>query len=311
MKKRLSIAACPSYEPALVRDAVARHFELAGGIGSLIKRGDKVLIKPNLIAPRPAEQASLTHPAVIVETARLLADFGARVTVGDSPAWSTAEHCIDVLGATEHLKSIGARVCTLSNPVKTRVPCADTRVGLSRTALEADAIINLPKLKAHQQMVLTAAFKNMYGAICGKKKAWWHYKRGENQDVFAELVLGVYQRLTPVYTIIDAVTVMEGKGPLSGRPRETGFIVAGRSAAGCELLCAELLGYAKDELPMLRAWEKFAGPAELNDFELCGDELEPLRVSGFGRSEIVPVSFSLPRIFRSIIKQMIMTSKKQ
>lgn len=310
MKERLSIAVCSSYEPALVREALARHFELAGGIGSLVSYGDNVLLKPNLIAPRPAEQASLTHPAVIVETARLLRDFGAKVTIADSPAWSTAEHCIDVLGITQQLAALNARVCTLNEPVKTLVPYANTRVGLGRAALEADAIINLPKLKAHQQMVLTASFKNLYGAICGKKKAWWHYKRGENQEIFADLILGIHRRLAPVFTIIDAVSVMEGRGPLSGTPRDAGFTVAGRSAAGCELLCAELLGYDKNEIPMLRAWQRCEGALELDDFELCGDDPEPLRINDFQRAEIVPVSFSLPRIVRSVVKQLLIKSCK-
>ncbi|MEN6333916.1 MAG: DUF362 domain-containing protein, partial [Phycisphaerales bacterium] len=76
---KVALIHCPNYEPARVAQAIERQIDLLGGIGAFVKRGDSVLIKPNFIAPRSHHHsAAQTHPAVILEVARLLKDYGAK-----------------------------------------------------------------------------------------------------------------------------------------------------------------------------------------------------------------------------------------
>jgi len=85
MEATVAVVRCEGYEPGLVGEAVERQFELLGGIERFVKRGDRVLIKPNFISPRSRRHATQTHPAVVVAVARALKDAGAKPFVGDSP----------------------------------------------------------------------------------------------------------------------------------------------------------------------------------------------------------------------------------
>jgi uncharacterized protein (DUF362 family) len=69
------LSRCSDYSPPGIAEALQRQFELLGGLEKFIKAGDTVLLKPNFIAPRSRRHATQTHPAVILETARLLKDF--------------------------------------------------------------------------------------------------------------------------------------------------------------------------------------------------------------------------------------------
>ena len=187
---------CEDYEPARVGDAVRRQWELLGGVETFIKRGDTVLLKPNFIAPRShRHSAAQTHPAVILETARLLKDYGAKPFVADSPAWANVAVCARVLGLTEPLRRLGVPIRQLNAPRNCRLAPGGPKVGISAAALDADVIVNLPKFKTHQQMVATFAVKNMFGCVSGKRKALWHFRKGNTTSEFAGLLVGVCQYL--------------------------------------------------------------------------------------------------------------------
>ncbi len=180
---KVALVRCEDYEPARVGDAVRRQWELLGGVETFIQRGDTVLLKPNFIAPRShRHSAAQTHPAVILETARLLKDYGARPFVADSPAWTNAAVCARVLGLTEPLRRLGVPIRQLNAPRMCRLAPGGPKVGISAAALDADVIVNLPKFKTHQQMVATFAVKNMFGCVSGKRKALWHFRKGNTAE---------------------------------------------------------------------------------------------------------------------------------
>jgi uncharacterized protein (DUF362 family) len=118
IKPIVALTHCTEYKESFLAEAIARQFELLGGIGQFIKKGDKVLLKPNFIAPKPRHCATQTDPAVIIETARILKDFGARPFVGDSPAWGDVFKCVNMLGLDEPLKKLDVPIRQLDKPVK-------------------------------------------------------------------------------------------------------------------------------------------------------------------------------------------------
>jgi uncharacterized protein (DUF362 family) len=117
----VSLTRCIDYGQGRVRAAIERQFEVLGGLGRFVKRGDRVLLKPNFIAPRCRRWATQTDPAVIVEAAKLLIDFGARPFVGDSPAWSNVFSCVRALKLEGALKSLSVPVKQLGTPRKCQV----------------------------------------------------------------------------------------------------------------------------------------------------------------------------------------------
>lgn len=294
---------CDCYDPPQVHSAIRMLFECLGGTRRFFQKGHRVLIKPNLIVPKPPDVPAQTHPEVIYAVAQMVKEAGAIPMIGDSPAWGTTAGCLKALGIERRLGELGAEIVSLNQPV--RMTIAGANVGVSRIALEADAIINVPKLKAHQQLGASFAFKNMYGCVCGlagKEKAYWHFARGKEVESFCRMIIGIYQKLAPALNIIDGVVGMEGQGPISGHPRQVGYLIAGADPAACERVCCDLIGFDAADLPLLTTAEKM-GFGRSSDGAIVGDAFEKPACPGFKAAVQTPLRFSFPHICKSIAKQ--------
>ncbi len=233
-----------SYEEAVVRSAIAGAIGKLGGWGRFVRRGDRVLVKPNCITGAPPEQPAQTHPAMILEVCRQLRDHGARPFVGDSPAWGSLAGNLRQLGVLEELRRLDVPVVEFRDPVRAENPRGRVfhRLTVDRAALEADAIVNLPKLKAHRQLLLTAVIKNMFGCVSGRRKAWWHVKAGGYENYFGLMLVETFEMLRPAVSILDAVVAMEGNGPARGTPRPMNLVLASADGPAAERVAADLVG---------------------------------------------------------------------
>ena len=304
----VALVRCEDYEPARVSDAVRRQFELLGGVDAFAKRGDRVLLKPNFIAPRSHHRsAAQTHPAVILEVARLLKDCGTKPFVADSPAWTNTANCARVLELTEPLEKLGVPIRQLDAPRKVRLGPGLPRVGISSAALDADVIINLPKFKAHQQLGATFAVKNMFGCVSGKHKALWHFRKGDTAEQFSELLLGIYQYLHPALTIIDGIVAMEGQGPIRGDSKPLGWLIGGTDPIACEMVCSRLIDLKPEQLPIVQTAKKLGfGCADMSRIEILGDPLPTKPCADFAPAHLVPIKFTFGRICRSVARQILL-----
>ncbi len=299
---------CQQYLPGSVRNALIKQFELLGGLRRFVCPGQTVLIKPNFIAPLPAESAAITHPVIITELARILKDFGARPFVGDSPAWGNMQSCAKISGLDKNLQKIGVGVKQLGKAEIVKLPESGLKIGISKKAIDADVIINLPKFKAHQQITATFAVKNMFGCVSGKAKALWHFRIGHDIQKFCRMLVEVYQTLAPALTIIDAVVAMDQKGPISGRARELGFIISSSDPVAIELICCELINLNPDLLPIVQAARAMNfGCFDRKMITVTGDaDFQPC--SNFEIPQLIPLRFTLPRIIKSISKQILLVA---
>jgi uncharacterized protein (DUF362 family) len=304
----VSLTRCIDYKETDVEQAIAQQFSLLGGIERFVKRGDIVLLKPNFIAPKPRHCATQTDPAIIIAIAKLLKDFGCKPFVGDSPAWANVFACAKTLDLEAPLKKLDVPIRQLNKPVKRQI--AGVNVGISSLALDADVIINLPKFKSHQQLVATFAVKNMFGCVSGKWKAYWHFAKGGNETKFCEFLIEIYKHLAPALTIIDAVIVMDGPGPINGRARPLGWLIGGTDPIACEIVCSRLINLDPNTLPIFRTAKKAGfGNSNPGSIEIAGDPLPENVCDDFMPAVPIPIRFSLPRVCKSICKQIILLAK--
>jgi len=305
---KVVLTGCCDYSFANVSAALQRHFELLEGLGKFVKPSDRVLLKPNFIVPKSRRNAAQTDPAVIIETAKLLLDFGAKPFVADSPAWSNTFNCVKKLKLDEPLRKLGVPVKQLDSPRKILI--GNTKVSVSSLALDADVIINLAKLKTHRQMVATFAVKNMFGTVAGKQKAYWHFAKGKTRESFAEFLIEIYRFLNPSLTIVDAVTAMEGPGPINGSPRPLGVILSSTDPIACETVCAKLINLAPMEVPIIKAAKEMRfGCCDLNNISIEGDNINEYICTDFVIPPQIPIRFSLPHVCKSIAKQIFLLAK--
>jgi uncharacterized protein (DUF362 family) len=296
------------YQDTVIEQAIARQFDLLGGIDSFVSRGDKVLIKPNLIAARPPSDAVQTDPAVILAVAKLLKESGAKPFVADSPAWKNTAACLNVLGIDKSLKKLDVPFTDMNNPKRQKI--AGSHLGISTVALNADKIVNLPKLKAHQQLGATFAIKNMFGCVCGKEKAFRHFSHGRSHEKFSAMLIEIYKLLSPAITIVDGVIAMEGMGPLSGQPKEVGFIIGSSDPIACEMICCDIVNFDPKDMPIIQqAIKTNFGCSSIDNIEVVGDSYEHHKCTDFKPAIQTPLYFTFPRICKSIIKQLILLAK--
>lgn len=307
---KVALIRCSDYSQRQISDSSTRQFELLGGLSKFVSRGDSVLLKPNFIAPRSHRHAAQTHPAVIIEIARLLKDFGARPFVGDSPAWSNVFTCVKALKLEEDLKKLSVPVRQLNKPKWCRIGRNNIKVGISSVALDADVIINLPKFKTHQQMVATFAVKNMFGCVSGKWKALWHFRKGGHFEDFCELLIEIFKFLNPALTIIDGVMAMDGAGPINGRTRPLGWLISGAEPIACETVCCKLVNIEPEELPIIKTARQMGiNYCDPKKIKILGDEFAENTCTDFEPAKLIPLRFTLPHVCKSIGKQIILLAK--
>jgi uncharacterized protein (DUF362 family) len=313
----VTLIRCRDYSRSQIGEAITRQIQLLGGMDKFVSRGDTVLLKPNFIAPRSQRHATQTHPAVIIEVARLLKDFGARPFVGDSPAWSNVFTCAKALKLEEPLKKLSVPIRQLNKPKKCRIGTKGIKVGISSVALQADRIINLSKFKTHQQLLATFAVKNMFGCVSGKRKALWHFRKGGNFNDFCEFLIEIFRFLNPAFTIIDGVVAMDGPGPISGRNRELGWLIGGSEPFALEVICSKLVNIEPDNVPMIKAAKQMGLKCpDADKIKILGDDFpESMRsmacaiCTDFQLPEMIPLRFSLPRVCKSVCRQILLLTK--
>ncbi len=307
MAAKVALAKCEDYQQENLHASITKLLELLGGWEQFVQRGERVLIKPNFIAPRTPEVPAQTDGRLVGEIARQLKQIGAEVLIGDSTAWGSLGKNAALAGLDQpRLDALKVRLVKFNQPCRVTIqtPAGARKVSIDRTALEADKIISVPKLKAHQQLFLTGALKNPFGTIVGKRKAWWHFRYGQ-PEIFTDMIVGVYRKVRPVLNILDAVVAMEGQGPIRGQARKLALLLASTNAAAVDRVACELVSAPPENVPMLAAAERAAvGVTKMADIELLGQDLQEFRVNDFLFPELTPLRFSLLGVCRSIGRQV-------
>ncbi len=306
MPVKVALAKCEDYQQKNLHLSVTKLLGLLGGWEQFVQPHQTVLIKPNFIAPRTPDVPAQTDGRLVAEIARQLKQIGAQVLVGDSTAWGSLGKNAALAGLDQPtLDALGVRLVKFNHPhrVTIQTPRGPRKVSIDRTVLQADKIISVPKLKAHQQLLLTGALKNPFGTIVGKRKAWWHFRYGQ-PETFTDMIVGVYRKVRPVLNVLDAVVAMEGPGPIEGRPRKLALLLASADAAALDRVACELVDAPPGQVPMLAAAQRAAvGITKMADIELLGLDLQEFRVNDFVFPQPTPLRLSLLGVCRSVVTQ--------
>lgn len=215
--------------------------------------GKKVLVKPNILSDLPPETAVTTHPAVLEALLEAVKERGAReILCGDSSGMQVKALSAKASGLEAVIKRTGAVFTDLRSSY-TELTANGYTIPISNHVLEADLVISAAKFKTHQLMLSTGAVKNLYGCVPGMMKAEMHMK-AFNNEAFAQVLIGIYELVKPQWSLIDAVTGMEGPGPRNGRPREIGYLMASENGYALDRAEAVMMGY--HEVPLLKAAEQ-------------------------------------------------------
>ena len=292
------------YDRPTLRDAVER---VLTACGLDFARGERVLVKPNLVSRNNAALCC-THPEVVRAVCEHLLDCAAKPMVADSPAFGSAGRVAAACGLAEALRGLGLRVATLDRPAPLKLTDGGS-IGLSRRALEADRILSVARLKAHCQFRVTASTKNLFGAVCGCRKALAHMRLGDQAGRMERLVLDVRRALPPAIGLIDGIVAMHRGGPVHGEGFALGLLGCSPDTLALDTALYGLLGLTPTDVPL---WTEalsqgLPGADPLSAYFVLA-EPQAFDATGFEmQARLSPMRFEPLRFMRGRVKSLLDT----
>ncbi len=207
--------------------ATRKALEALGGISRFVKKGQKVVLKPNMSFARTPDWSCTTHPQVVATVAQACMEAEASQVVVLDHTLHRAEICLERTGIREACKNIkGVHVLALQERKffsEIKVPRGKVldRVEVSREALESDVLINIPVAKSHSATGVSLGLKGLMGLIWDRES--FHSRININQAL-SDLATVI----RPQLTILDATRALTSGGPGGpGEVKKPNLIIAG------------------------------------------------------------------------------------
>ena len=208
VEKAPDLVAVMGGEPAAMLD---NALEALGGIGKFVKKGQKVVIKPNIGWDRAPEMAGNTNPELVAALVKKCLGAGAqKVTVFDHTC-DNWQKCYETSGISDAVKKAGG-IMMPGNDEKyykeVAIPGGVTlkNAKIHESLIEADVWINVPVLKNHGGAKLTCAMKNYMGIVWDRR----YFHSNDLQQCIADICTW---NKKPVLNIVDAYRIMHKNGP--------------------------------------------------------------------------------------------------
>jgi uncharacterized protein (DUF362 family) len=243
-------------------DIVFRGFRELG----VTLEGRRVLLKPNMVEYE-AGTAINTHPNVVAGAAIACYRAGAaQVIVGEGPGHRRdIEYLLRMTGLHDQLREQRIQFVDLNHDDVRIVPLRSWFTGMRELALPAaildsDFVISMPKLKTHHWAGMTCSMKNLFGTVPGAVYGW--PKNILHTHGIPNSIVDLVATIQPQLAIVDAVTAMEGDGPIMGTPRHMGFVAMSRDLVALDATCARIIGLDPDKIDYLTRADDFLGVAD-------------------------------------------------
>jgi uncharacterized protein (DUF362 family) len=288
-----------------VARAVEAAIDLLGGIGTVAKGKDRIMLKPNLVGESPR---FTTKPAVVRALAQLMQRAGKEVLIGEGSAAGSGfnvrgavtyrtrnrevldgmqRYVFDTLGYTDLAHALGIPLINLHSGDMAEVSVPNgfvfDKITLHRALTEVDLLCSVPMMKTHVLATVTLGMKNLIGLYPGtvyySVRSWLHDRAAMAQSpgiAFETIDMVRASRLG--LTVVDGSMAMEGEGPTGGSLVPMNVIIAGTNPLATDMVAAAVMGFGVNDVPTLM-WGHRAGlgPASLSGVEVRGESVESVR----------------------------------
>jgi uncharacterized protein (DUF362 family) len=225
--------------------------------------GRRVLLKPNMVEYEPGTVIN-THPLVVAGAAVACRRLGAAsIAVAEGPGHRRdIDYLLTSTGLQDQLADLRLRFVDLNHDDVRQVRLSSWFTGMRSlalpvTLLQSDFIISLPKLKTHHWAGMTCSMKNCFGTLPGAVYGW--PKNILHVRGISASILDLVSTVRPHFAIVDAITAMEGDGPIMGRPRTLGFLAMGSDLVAVDATCARIIGLDPQKITYLAPAAHFLG----------------------------------------------------
>lgn len=288
--------------------------------GNCIKENMTVFLKTNALAPHSSDKAITTHPSVVRAIIRYLKKYNVKIIVGDNPATKELKTVYKVNGTMDVIEE---EKVLLANNKELKVISAEQYkrykdFNVSKEMMEADILINLPKLKTHGLAYFTGAQKNLFGTIYGLEKAQWHVKSSSPLE-FGEAMSDLYSAIKNetknkiFVNLMDGIEGLEGEGPSTGgKKKKANVLLASKDAIALDRVAMEIvkLDYKKSFISIMSS-DRGLGEFDLEKIQIEGDSLDLFKDIKFEPAKTEEISIrSLKLVNKYNIKNYVLEHPK-
>jgi uncharacterized protein (DUF362 family) len=297
--------------------AVESAVDLLGGIGTVTKGKERIMLKPNLAG---ASSEDTTNPVVVETLAKLMQAAGKDVLIGEGSAAADGfnikdgEPCrtkkreildpmqqfvFEELGYTALADSLGVPLINLHSGdiVEVEVPDAFVfdKISLHQSVAEIDMLCSVPMMKTHLLAGVSLGMKNLLGLFPGTVYYSLRTSVHEKTSIVdpsgtAAAIVDVVRANPLGLVVIDGSMAMEGQGPsvsVGGKLVKMDVIIAGTNPLATDMVAAHIMGFDPNEISTFR-WAQNAGmtPFKLENIETRCDG--PIVQQAFAKPDVVP-----------------------
>jgi uncharacterized protein (DUF362 family) len=194
-------------EPDVMFD---KGIEVLGGMKAFVKKGQKVVVKPNIGWDVLPERAGNTNPKLVARIVSHCLNAGAKEVYVVDHTCDEWTRCYKNSGIEKAVNDAGGKIAPGSSENYYHDVAIPNGKTLKKTKeheliLNADVFINVPILKSHSGTSLTIAMKNLMGNVWDRR--YWH--RTDLHQCIADFA--TYRK--PDLNVVDAYNVMKANGP--------------------------------------------------------------------------------------------------
>ncbi len=302
-KSRVALVRCSAYDIEVVSEAVEKGLDLIGGVSSLVKSGERIVMKPNVLYGTNPEKAVSTHPSVFRAVGEQLKKAGASVHYGDSPSFGGSGFHMRRAGLKQVADEMGIALADFDKgrAVSHKDALLVKSFVVANGVLDSDGLVNLPKLKTHPLVRFTGAVKNQFGCIPGLLKSQYHVKLPDPYD-FAAMLVDLNTLIKPRFCVMDGVVAMEGNGPRSGKLTRLNVLLFSADPVALDATACRIMNLDPEIVPTARLGQEAGlGTYHSDSIEIVGDSIESFIAKDFDVIRTPPEHCSRGRL-RAFIK---------
>ena len=257
-------------------NALRKALELCDGFEKL-KTTDKVLIKPNAgqgLKRTQPPNGVVTTTAVLGDLIGLLRDYGCSdITIGEGPIllpefrWDPAR-AFEWSGIKQLAQELSVNLVDFNEGEFARFVMGGKRVEVSKVALEADFLINVPVLKAHRQSMVSIGLKNLKGCLHNTSKKNFH------RFGLGRFIALLNTKIRTDLAIIDGIYALQ-RGPWGDDAHRLDLLIAGKDVLSCDLVGSAVLGIDPKTVPHFQEFAQMTGRSlDVESIDIKGERIE-------------------------------------
>lgn len=248
-----------------IEESVRKSVKLLGGLN--LDPSAEVVIKPNLCNAKNPDGMVNTDFLLIKAVVELIRENGNDLVIVESDNISgSATSRMEGSGLMGYLDEWDVDFINLSHDRYQEYDVAGVTLRLPKTVLDADFLVNLPKIKTCAHTLVTLGVKNLYGVFQRKQKSKLHKHLDEILPFLASIIRNDL-------IIVDGFNCMEGNGPIIGNPVCMNLVISGRNVVSVDAVCSWLMGYNPAEIPHIAlSSERGVGPIDHDSIQVLGED---------------------------------------